>query len=65
LPNPPNTPLETAAGHDGRWWQIVGGVIMNLAFGNVYAWSVFVTPLERQFGWRRAETATVFTIAIG
>jgi OFA family oxalate/formate antiporter-like MFS transporter len=57
-------PLETAAGHDGRWWQVVGGIIMNLAFGNVYAWSVFVTPLERQFGWRRAETATVFTIAI-
>jgi hypothetical protein len=25
---------------------------------------VFVTPLERQLGWGRADTATVFTIAI-
>ena len=64
MPNISDTPTETTTGHDGRWWQIVGGVIMNLAFGNIYAWSVFVTPLERQFGWRRAETATVFTIAI-
>jgi len=37
---------------------------MNLAFGNVYGWSVFVAPLERQFGWTRADTSMVFTIVI-
>jgi MFS transporter, OFA family, oxalate/formate antiporter len=36
---------------------------MNLALGTLYAWSVFVAPLEKQFGWKRADTSMVFTIA--
>src|SRR5437763_5588428 len=48
----------------GRWWRVVGGLSMNLALGTLYAWSVFVTPLESRFGWRRADTSTVFTIAV-
>jgi OFA family oxalate/formate antiporter-like MFS transporter len=37
---------------------------MNLALGSLYAWSVFVSPLEKEFHWKRAETSTVFTIAV-
>jgi OFA family oxalate/formate antiporter-like MFS transporter len=37
---------------------------MNLALGSLYAWSVFVAPLEKQFGWKRAQTSNVFTIAV-
>src|SRR5450631_2748668 len=47
-----------------RWWRVVGGLSMNLALGTLYAWSVFVAPLEKQFGWKRAETSMVFTIAV-
>jgi MFS transporter, OFA family, oxalate/formate antiporter len=47
-----------------RWWPVLGGVLMNLALGSLYAWSVFVLPLEHEFGWRRAQTSWVFTIAI-
>ena len=47
-----------------RWWRVVGGLSMNLALGTLYAWSVFVAPLERQFGWKRAQTSNVFTIAV-
>jgi len=47
-----------------RWFTIVGGVSMNLALGTLYAWSVFVLPLEREFGWTRAQTSWTFTIAI-
>ena len=47
-----------------RWRVVVGGVSMNLALGSLYAWSVFVLPLEREFNWTRAETSWVFTIAI-
>ena len=43
---------------------VVGGVSMNLALGSLYAWSVFVPPLEREFGWTRAQTSWVYTIAI-
>src|SRR5260221_1640973 len=37
---------------------------MNLALGTLYGWSVFVAPLEQQFGWKRADTSMVFTIAV-
>jgi OFA family oxalate/formate antiporter-like MFS transporter len=47
-----------------RWWRVVGGLSMNLALGTLYGWSVFVAPLEARFGWKRAETSMVFTIAV-
>src|SRR3954467_12552980 len=47
-----------------RWWRVVGGLSMNLALGTLYGWSVFVAPLEARFGWTRAETSMVFTIAV-
>ena len=37
---------------------------MNLALGTLYGWSVFVAPLEARFGWKRADTSMVFTIAV-
>src|SRR5580658_3611731 len=47
----------------GRWWRLAGGVLMTLALGTLYAWSVFVAPLENEFGWKRAQTSAVFTVA--
>ena len=47
-----------------RWWPIVGGISLNLALGSLYAWSVFVLPLEKEFGWNRAQTSWVYTVAI-
>ncbi len=47
-----------------RWWRVVGGLMMNLALGSLYAWSVFVAPLEKEFGWKRAQTTWTFTIAV-
>jgi MFS transporter, OFA family, oxalate/formate antiporter len=47
-----------------RWWRVVGGLSMNLALGSLYAWSVFVAPLEKEFGWKRADTSMIFTIAV-
>ena len=47
----------------GRWWRLAGGVLMTLALGTLYAWSVFVAPLENEFGWKRSQTSAVFTFA--
>ena len=47
-----------------RWWRVVGGLLMNLALGTLYAWSVFVAPLEKEFGWKRAQTSSVFGWAV-
>ena len=47
-----------------RWPPLIGGVLLNLALGAFYAWSVFVLPLEKAFGWSRQQTSWVFTIAV-
>src|SRR5689334_25028149 len=47
-----------------RWWRVAGALSMNIALGTLYAWSVFVAPLETQFGWKRADTSLVFTAAV-
>ncbi|HEY7289128.1 MAG TPA: OFA family MFS transporter [Vicinamibacterales bacterium] len=45
-----------------RWPVLVGGGLLNVALGTYYAWSVFVPPLEREFGWSRTQTSLVPTI---
>jgi MFS transporter, OFA family, oxalate/formate antiporter len=47
-----------------RWIIAVAGVVLQLALGAVYAWSVFRTPLVRGFGWTISEVTLTFTIAI-
>jgi len=59
-----NANIETGTPGISRWWRVVGGMSMNLALGSLYAWSVFVAPLEKEFGWKRADTSSVFTWAV-
>ena len=42
-----------------RWLPVVGGVMLNMALGMFYAMSVFMLPLEKEFGWTRAQTSWV------
>lgn len=47
-----------------RWLLAGGGVLMQLALGAVYAWSVFRDPLMKKFGWSISEVTLTFSIAI-
>jgi len=47
-----------------RWLLAGGGVLMQLALGAVYAWSVFRDPLMKKFGWSISEVTFAFSIAI-
>jgi len=47
-----------------RWTIAIAGVFMQVALGAVYAWSVFRTPLAKQFGWSIEEVTLTFTISI-
>ena len=38
--------------------------MMNMAFGTLYAMSAFMLPLEKDFGWTRAQTSWVATIGL-
>src|ERR1700722_16636333 len=47
-----------------RWWIVVGGLLMNMALGTFYGVSAFMLPLEKEFGWTRAQTSWVTTFGI-
>jgi OFA family oxalate/formate antiporter-like MFS transporter len=47
-----------------RWMPVIGGVMMNMAFGTLYAMSAFMLPLEKDFGWTRAQTSWTATIGL-
>ena len=54
----------TAEASTARWMPIVGGILMNLSLGTFYAVSAFLLPLEKEFGWTRAQTSWVPTLGI-
>ncbi|MEA2710513.1 MAG: transporter, family, oxalate/formate antiporter, partial [Phycisphaerales bacterium] len=47
-----------------RWHVALAGVLIQLALGAVYAWSVFRVPLAKEFGWSISEVTLTFTISI-
>jgi OFA family oxalate/formate antiporter-like MFS transporter len=63
-----NTPEQVTDERDptrGRWWIVVAAVLVQLALGAVYAWSVFNKPLQAEFGWSKSEAVLPFEFAIG
>ena len=49
----------------GRWLLAGAAVLVQLALGAVYAWSVFVNPFREQMGWSRTEASLPFIVTIG
>jgi MFS transporter, OFA family, oxalate/formate antiporter len=47
-----------------RWGIAIAGVLLQIALGAVYAWSIFRVPLVKQFGWSISEVTLTFTISI-
>src|ERR1700747_571944 len=54
----------TNRGLPNRWRLAGGGVLMQLALGAVYAWSVFRIPLNKTFGWSISDVTWAFSLAI-
>lgn len=47
-----------------RWTVVAGALIVQIILGTVYAFSVFVRPLELEFGWSRVTTQWAFSFAL-
>ncbi len=46
-----------------RWLVVFGAILVQLALGAIYAWSVF-TPALQNAGWSRLETQAVFALGL-
>ncbi len=48
-----------------RWIQLVLGIVCMASVANLqYGWTLFVLPIQHQFGWSKAEIQVAFTIFI-
>ena len=47
-----------------RWIIAIAGILMQVALGAVYAWSVFRIPLTRTYGWGISQVTFAFELAI-
>jgi OFA family oxalate/formate antiporter-like MFS transporter len=48
-----------------RWLQLVLGIICMASVANLqYGWTLFVLPIQHQWGWSKAEIQVAFTIFI-
>ncbi len=50
-----------------RWWRVVGGLLMNLALGSLYAWSMFLPKLKADPDFKSyapTQMALTYTIAV-
>ncbi len=48
-----------------RWIPLLGGVLGSTTCGALlYAWSVFIKPLNAEFGWSRADISMAFSICV-
>jgi OFA family oxalate/formate antiporter-like MFS transporter len=53
-----------------RWVIVVGGILIQLALGAIYAWSAFTGPLQgapnvpSEFGFTKTETQAIFSIGL-
>lgn len=55
----------TAQSTASRWLIAAAGAVVMLAIGGVYAWSVFVEPLQEQFGWSRSQATLPYMVLHG
>jgi MFS transporter, OFA family, oxalate/formate antiporter len=48
-----------------RWIQLVLGIVCMASVANLqYGWTLFVLPIQHQFGWTKAEIQVAFTLFI-
>lgn len=50
--------------HTKRTAPLVSGALIYLFIGLIYVWSIFVVPLEQEFGWNRTQTSGIFTLSM-
>lgn len=48
----------------GRWRFVAIGFAMMLVLGCLDSWSIFVLPMEQEFGWRRDQTTLAYSLAM-
>ncbi len=46
-----------------RWWVVVGGILIQLCLGAIYAWSAFTKQLT-DTGFTKTQTQVIFALGL-
>jgi len=58
-------PAGRASSPSFRWLQLILGIVCMASVANLqYGWTLFVLPIQHQYGWSKAEIQVAFTIFI-
>ena len=59
------TSISTRTAPSTRWLQLILGIICMASVANLqYGWTLFVLPIQHQWGWSKAEIQVAFSIFI-
>ncbi|MDQ7042238.1 MAG: OFA family MFS transporter [Sulfurimonas sp.] len=47
-----------------RWLMVLGAMAIHMSIGSVYAWSVYVNPIQSAMNWTLTDVTITFSIAI-
>ena len=47
-----------------RWLMALSAVGVHICIGSVYAWSVYVKPIQEQMNWTLTDVTITFSVAI-
>jgi len=47
-----------------RWLMVVGAMAIHMSIGSVYAWSVYVNPIQSAMNWTLTDVTITFSVAI-
>lgn len=47
-----------------RWGVVIAGLIILMCLGVAYSWGVFLTPIEKDLGWKRAQISLAVSILL-
>ncbi|MCF6245404.1 MAG: OFA family MFS transporter [Sulfurovum sp.] len=47
-----------------RWFMVVGAMAIHICIGSVYAWSVYVNPIQSTMHWTLTDVTITFSVAI-
>lgn len=56
--------MQRASKNNRRYLSAAVGFVLLLFLGLIYSWSIFIGPLEADFGWERSQTSSIFTVSI-
>lgn len=47
-----------------RWFMVMGAMAIHMCIGSVYAWSVYVNPIQSTMNWTLTDVTITFSVAI-